>query len=294
MQIDRADSEFPDIRELTLGDLESLRLGWWSRFDPTEVEAVLASAPGISTWVPDSHDYALVGPWRHRGDVVHVVELVAMRHSVELAKASLERARDSGIRLFLAVEMTERRQSAFYERVGLSVLEEVISYELFHPRPARIASNEITALTPGQCSLDVLNRIDSDAFPWLWRNSGAEFSEYLRHPGVEVHLLTASGQPVGYVGLTAYHGWGHIDRIAVRAGHQGRGFGRRLTEFAISRLATLGSSRIGLSTQRRNARSQALYASLGFTRQLGSDYQIYGRALRDSDSIDELVIGPQE
>ena len=294
MQIDGPDSEVPEIRELTLGDLDSLRLGWWSRFDPAEVEAVLESAPGISTWVPDSHEYALVGPWRHRSDVVHVVELVAIRHPVALAKASLERARDSGIRLFLAVEMTERRQSTFYERVGLEVLEEVISYQLFHPRPVRTASSEFAVMTLDQVSLDLLSRIDSDAFPWLWRNSGAEFREYLRHPGVEVHELASSGQPVGYVGLTAYNGWGHIDRIAVRAGDQGRGFGRKLTEFAVSRLATLGSSRIGLSTQRRNGRSQALYESLGFTRQLGSDYLIYGCALRNSDTLDELVIGTRE
>ncbi len=293
MPNDQPDQELPDIRELTLADLDSLRLGWWSRFDAGEVEAVLESAPGLSAWVPDAHEYALVGPWRHRSDIVHVIELVAIRHAVSLTSAALERASQSGVRMFLAVEMTERRQTSFYERVGLSVLEEVLSYELLHPGAINFVLEGLERVVPGPAALEMLCQIDSDAFPWLWRNSCAEFSEYLRHPGVEAHVMVDSGDPVGYVGITAYHGWGHIDRVAVRASHQGLGFGRKLTEFAIARLASLGSARIGLSTQRRNDRSQALYESLGFKRQVGCDYQIYGRALRSTDTVEELVMGPQ-
>jgi ribosomal protein S18 acetylase RimI-like enzyme len=286
------EAELPVVRELTITDIESLRLGWWSRFDPSEVEAVLVAAPGISTWIPGSHEYALVGPWRHRGDIVHLVELMAIRHPVELVAAAVERARLSDARLFLAVEMTERRQSSFYDRIGLSVLEEVMSYELLHPKAVLSGAEGIEAIAPEPASLDILYRIDSDAFPWLWRNSCAEFTEYLRQPGVEVHVFSESGAPVGYVGVTAYHGWGHIDRVAVRTSVQGRGIGRKLTKFAIAKLASLGSTRIGLSTQRRNRRSQALYEGLGFVRQASGDYQIYGRALRDGERLDELVIGP--
>jgi GNAT superfamily N-acetyltransferase len=289
------DQGAPEIRELTVADIDSLRLGWWSRFDPAEIEAVLEAAPGISTWIPESHEYALIGPWRHRPDIVHIVELVSIRHPVPLAAAAVERARRAGVRLFLAVEMTERRMGSFYDQVGLVVLEEVLSYELLQPRVARASFDDIarvSALTPA--TLELLLKLDCDAFPWLWRNSCAEFSEYLRSPGVEVHVLSEGGADVGYVGITAYHGWGHIDRVAVRSRHQGRGFGRKLTEFAIHRLAALGSTRVGLSTQRRNDRSQSLYESLGFRRQVGSDYQIYGRPLFDTDTADALVIGPRE
>jgi GNAT superfamily N-acetyltransferase len=288
------DSGTPEIRDLKIEDIESLRLGWWSRFDPAEVEAVLDAAPGISTWIPETHEYALIGPWRHRGDIVHVIELVSIRHPVPLAAVAVERARQAGVRLFLAVEMTERRRASFYDQVGLEVLEEVLSYELVNPRASHARFDDIARIiesTPA--ALELLHRLDSDAFPWLWRNSCAEFSDYLRNPGVEVHVLSEAGVAVGYVGITAYPGWGHIDRVAVSAGHQGRGLGRKLTEFAIDRLTRLGSARIGLSTQRRNGRSQSLYESFGFRRQVGSDYQIYGRPLFDSDTADELVIGPQ-
>lgn len=294
MTIQQADPEVPEIRELTIADIASLRLGWWSRFDSLEVEAVLKSAPGLSTWIPETHEYALVGPWRHRPEIVNVIELVSIQHPVHLALASLEQARRSRARLFLAVEMTERRRSSFYEEVGLSVLEEVLSYELLNPKPTRRTFGgfrQVSAATPDE--IDLLCRLDGDAFPWLWRNSCTEFNEYVRHPGVEVHVVSDSGVDVGYVGITAYQGWGHIDRVAVGAAFQGQGFGRTLTEFAIGRLAALGSTRIGLSTQRRNDRSQSLYESLGFTRQIGSDYQIYGRPLFEVDTIDDLVTGPQ-
>ena len=285
------ESDDPLVRELTLADVDSLRLGWWSQFDPAEVEAVLASAPGISTWIPESHEYALVGPWRHRADIMHLVELVSIRYPVVLTLAAVDRAVRAGVRLFLAVEMTERRQASFYERVGLSVLEEVLAYELIPPMVSHETFTGITPVVAGTSAVELLCEIDTDAFPWLWRNSPAEFSQYLGQPGVQVHLLVDDGEAIGYVGITAYLGWGHVDRIAVRANHQGRGFGRTLTRFAIARLASLGSSRIGLSTQRRNDRSQALYESLGFKRQGGSDYQIYGRALWSADTADELVVG---
>jgi ribosomal protein S18 acetylase RimI-like enzyme len=286
-------SGVPEIRELTVADIDSLRLGWWSRFDPTEVRAVLEAAPGISTWMPETNEYALTGPWRHRSDIVHLIELISIRHPGTLAAAAVERARRAGVRLFLAVEMTERRRVSFYDQVGLSMLEEVLSYELLHPRASHQGMADMEPVTvPTPAALDQLQQIDSDAFPWLWRNSCAEFNEYLRNPGVEVHVLREAEEDVGYVGISAYPGWGHIDRVAVRASHQGRGLGRKLTRFAIDRLVALGSTRIGLSTQRRNERSQSLYESLGFKRQVGSDYQIYGCPLFDTDTVDELVMGP--
>lgn len=286
------ETESPQILPLTLDDLDSLRLGWWSRFDPAEVESVLRVAPGISTWIPDTHEYALVGPWRHRTDIVHVIELVSMRHPGPLTAASISLASAAGKRLFLAVEMTERRRSSFYDRIGLEVLEEVLSYELIQPSRQCFQGDGIERIASNNAELlEVLTDIDDDSFPWLWRNSREEFRDYLGHAGVEIHVLREEGAEIGYAGITAYHGWGHIDRVAVRADHQGRGLGRRLTQFAISRLAVLGASRIGLSTQRRNVRSQALYESMGFRRQIGSDYQIYGRPLVAGDSIDDLVMG---
>jgi ribosomal protein S18 acetylase RimI-like enzyme len=140
-------------------------------------------------------------------------------------------------------------------------------------------------------TLETLIDVDSNSFPWLWRNSADEFREYFAQPGVEIFVLRVRGRAVGYLGITVFPGWGHIDRLAVVHGYQGRGLGRSLTEFAINRLASLGAVRVGLSTQQRNERSQTLYSRLGFRRQLSGDYRIYGRSLWQNDSVEDLVMG---
>ena len=105
------------------GDVDRLRLEWWSRLGVEEVRRLVASAPGHSLWIPETHEYILVGPWRHRPDVMHVQDLVAVRHPVELMRAAIVHATGAGSRLFLAVEMAERRQDSFYDQIGLNFLE---------------------------------------------------------------------------------------------------------------------------------------------------------------------------
>src|SRR5262249_31679163 len=87
-------------------------------------------------------------------------------------------------------------------------------------------------------------------------------------------------QPVAYVGLTSYLGWGHLDRIAVLPSLQGQGLGQEGLAFALDHLARLGSRRVGLSTQRTNVHSQHLYERAGVRRAWGNDYRVYGRFLR--------------
>lgn len=288
------DEAIERIEALTPEHVDRLRLGWWSRVDSQQVNRLLGEAPGISQWIPSSDEYVLVGPWRHRTDIMHLLELVSIRHPIHLTRAAIERSAEAGARLFLAVEMTERRTNSFYAEIGLSPLEKVISYEL----PARRGTfpsgfsgevRRVAEITPG--TLQELVDVDASAFPWLWRNSEQEFQEYIMQTGVEIYLFRENHVPVGYVGVTVFPGWGHIDRLAVVKNEQGKGYGRTLTEFAIHRLMTLGAVRIGLSTQERNTRSQALYSRMGFKRQFAGDYRIYGRALWQNDSIDDLVTG---
>jgi len=225
---------------------------------------------------------------------MHVLDLVAVRNPVELMRAAIQQAHETGSRLFLAVEMAERRQDSFYDRIGLELLEVVISYELparpgLNDCPPGIVISRVGALSESE--LDSLTTVDWNSFPWLWRNSVEEFKEYYSQAGVELFVMRAEGRPMGYLGLTVFPGWGHIDRLAVVRSEQGKGFGRLLTEFAINHLVSLGALRIGLSTQQRNERSQALYSRLGFRRQVAGDYRIYGRALWQNDAVDDLVMG---
>jgi GNAT superfamily N-acetyltransferase len=288
------DHALEPVQTLQPGDVDRLRLGWWSRIGAGEVRRLLDEAPGLSLWIPASHEHILVGPWRHRSDVAYMIDLVAVRHPIELTNAAIEQAAATGVRLFIAVEMAERRQVSFYERVGMTPLETVISYEV--PTRGDSAANSpgldlhrVDVLTPRV--MEELIAVDWNAFPWLWRNSEEEFREYFAQTGVELFLLRDNGEPIGYLGLTVFPGWGHIDRLAVVQAQQGKGWGRALTEFAIAHFASLGAVRVGLSTQQRNERSQALYSRLGFKRQVAGDYQIYGRALWQNDAIDDLVMG---
>ena len=261
-----------------------------------DVERLLDLAPGLSVWNPATHEYALVGPWRHRPDIVHAVELVSIRHPVELMRFAIDRAIQAGSRLFLALEMTERRQTSFYGEVGLQIMENVLSYELHSGRSAARTKPDVDIHRIEQLSdleLNVLTNVDHDAFPWLWRNSVAEFREYFAQAGVEMFVLRELGTTVAYLGITSFPSWGHIDRVAVMGSKQGNGLGTLLTNFAIDRLIALGAARIGLSTQQRNVRSQTMYERLGFRRQVSSDYRIYGRVLWQNDSIDDLVMGQQ-
>ena len=290
----RTDEPPPDLTILSDEDVDQLRLGWWSKLDSSDVRRVLAAAPGLSIWMPSTCEYILVGPWRHRQEIVHIMELVSIRNTVDLAKRSIEQAAATNTRLYIAVEMTERRQVSFYDRIGMTILEDVLAYELIPDSGARqvIPDLDVERITKlDDASMRVLQDIDWDAFPWLWRNSRDEFIDYAMQPGVEIHLLRDGGEPVGYVGFTCFPGWGHIDRVAVKSTMQGKGLGVALTRFATGKLARMGAAKIGLSTQRRNERSQRLYSGLGFRRQESGDYRIYGLALDETDDLHELVTG---
>lgn len=273
----------PDIRVLRPEDVSSLRLSWHNRFDAHDASRMVASYPGRSVWIPESREFALVGPWRHRDEVAAIHELSAVRRANAVVEAVVERCREAGASLVLMTEMTERRRPAFYDRVGFSLLEEVITYDLEQPvlDPTAFAPLTFVPVPPNDdAGISALIRIDHAAFPWLWWNSEPEFRAYASAPGVELHLGLLDSRPISYVGTTAYAGWGHLDRIAVDPAVQGSGWGRRTLAFAVNLLVARGARRVGLSTQRDNWRSQRLYEAVGFSRSRWNDYRLYGVVLR--------------
>lgn len=275
------------VRDLAPADVDALGLGWRNRCRADEARALLASYPGRSAWWPDDREFVLVGPWRHRPEIAVVHELAAVRHGEVLLAAVAERCRAAGDALVLVIELDETRRPGFYARAGYVPIEEVITYELERPGTAPAPGPlSFVPVAPGEAAgLAELVRLDHAAFPWLWRNSEAEFATYLRTPGVEVYLgRLGDEQAVAYVGITSYNGWGHLDRIAVEPRLQGRGLGRQALAFATGTLARRRARRIGLSTQRDNVRSQRLYEGFGFRRSRLNDYRLYGAVLRDPSS----------
>jgi ribosomal protein S18 acetylase RimI-like enzyme len=265
------------VRTLAPGDVGALRLP--GRRSGESVRRLLDLYPGRSVWVPSTLEYALIGPWRNRPEIASIEDLVAVRHLEELLRAAVERCADLGDELILTVELDSRRSPARYERAGLEMLEEVITYELGtarepwsgsdHIRLVRVQSND-------EAAIDLITNIDQESFPWLWRNNRTEFDIYLQTPGVEVWLVEADGGSVAYFGVTLFPDWGHLDRIAVVPKRQGRGFGLETLGLAVDTMRKRGALRIGLSTQGTNWRSQRLYERFGFQRTPEHDYRLYG------------------
>jgi len=279
------------VRTLTDANVGSLRLNWQTKIEPEEVRRILFSYPGRSVWLPDTLEFAIVAPWRHRSEIANIRHLVAVRHPELLVEAAVERCAAERAELVISIELEEVRRPAFYQSIGFHLLEEVVTYELDRlPPPARRSSRlRFLPVDPSDVrARATLRSIDQAAFPWLWRNSDLEFETYGFTPGVELFLGLLGDRPVSYVGLTTYLGWGHLDRVAVLPELQGQGLGREGVTFALDRLAMQGARRVGLSTQRSNVHSQHLYERFGFRRAWGNDYRVYGRYLRQSDDGSEL------
>jgi ribosomal protein S18 acetylase RimI-like enzyme len=275
------------IQALEEHDVEWLRLGIWSRLSEDEAKEAIRRFPGRSVWLPETLEYAIVAPWRHRNEVVNVLALSAARHPAELLLSVVERSAQFGAHAVISVEADEVRNPAFYDRAGFRMLEEVITLDL-DCRNVRVESGGPLsfrlASISDQNDLATLLSLDHDAFPWLWRNSEEEFRAYAAAPGVELVLGYYDGQPVCYLGFTAYLGWGHLDRIAIHPNRQGQGLGGNALAHAITRLRHFGAQRIGLSTQKTNYRSQRLYDRFGFRRVAEHDYRIYGLMMRTPDN----------
>jgi len=235
--------------------------------------------PGRSVWVPATLEYALIGRWRNRPEIASIEDLVAVRHLEELIRAAVERCVDMGDELIVTVELDSRRSPARYERAGLEMLEEVITYELGAVRQPWSGSDHIGLVrveADDVAAIDLVTNIDQVSFPWLWRNNRAEFDVYVQTPGVEIWLVETDDEPVGYFGVTLFPAWGHLDRIAVVPEQQGKGFGLETLGLAIDTMRKRGARRVGLSTQRTNRRSQRLYEQFGFERTPAHDYQLFG------------------
>jgi len=271
---------------LTLELVARHRFDWASRIDVNELNRTLSVFPGRSLWIPEADELLIVTPWRNRDDIASISQISAIRRLDDLIDAARYAAFRHGADAIVMPEWNETRSARFYERNGLDLFEDIVSFEIGTEatQPADLRRGDpLRLMTVDAPLLDRILDIDHAAFPWLWRNSRLEFEHYLLTPGVELWTLRDSaGDPIGYVGITGYAGWGHLDRIAIVPDRQGEGHGQAAVRFAMARLRQLGARRVGLSTQRSNLRSQRLYARIGFQQTRQNDYRIYGTLAPDA------------
>lgn len=267
------------IAPLQPEDVRSLHLPWSSPFDSRALADHLRAHPRRAFWAPQTGEFVVGEPWRHRDEITAVVDVLARDHG----EALIERLRSPdpsvGHELVVMTDFVGARQPGYYARLGLELIQEVTCYELrvIPPDPPRGTLAFSPVSVDRIDDLAALLAVDHAAFPWLWWNSAAEFAAYARVPGVELHVgRDARDVPVAYVGITHFRGWGHLDRIGVVPGVQGAGYGLEALRFAVHTLRGGGATRVGLSTQANNLRSQRLYHRFGFQRTYQNDYNIYG------------------
>ena len=273
----------PPVTALTPAQAGTLRLPWSSRFTPAGLARYVSRSPGWAWTVPGTGEYLGAEGWRHRADLGMVLEVQARRYRAELVHAALADLAARGVHCLLLTGEEWATQARAYDQLGFQQVERIVYYQLLGlrlPLPIRRPLPALSFVPVGTATLPIAVEIDHHSFPWLWWNSRDEFEIYLHTPGVRVVLGLHDGQPVGYAGFTVTRDWGHLDRLAVTAPVQGRGWGAALLAYTLEQMAQVGVYRVTLSTQETNGSSQRLYRGFGF-RQTQEAHTIYGHWLSD-------------
>jgi ribosomal protein S18 acetylase RimI-like enzyme len=280
-RLGREDGIQDGIQTLTPGDIPKLTLRNHPRLRPGDAESLVIQSPGLSKWHPESGEFVLVTPWRHRADIPSVNVLSAFQHEDALLSASIESARERGSAAFVLLDAYEIRRPAFYSRNRLERLETILTYE--HQSPEDLVRHDMPLRQEFEPwfgaedeTFEELIALDDAAFPWLWRNSREEFAAYVRMPFVEIWVGRLNGRVTSYLGMTHFRRWSHLDRIAIMPDVQGQGMGRETLRFGVSRMLDKGVDRIGLSTQRNNVRSRQMYEKSGFIETPELNYDVFG------------------
>lgn len=274
--------ERPAVQALTGDDVRDLRLPWLSRFSKQSLAAHLQESPGLSFWVPATGEYVVAEPWRRRSEIAQIMEVAARKSRLSLLQTLLKELHSNGFRIAIMLDDVWRDQPKLYSEIGFAHIEKVVFFQkelrasgapqLAHALP------ELSYRRPTLDELDLLLEVDHSSFPWLWRNSRTEMESYLQLDNVAAYIAWHEGVPVGYSSFTLYHGWAHLDRLAVIAQEQGRNFGAAQLAYALGLMVKDGAGSVSLSTQQNNTPSQRLYTGFGF-KQTRDAMNLYGADL---------------
>lgn len=274
--------------------LQRIRFDLHPRLNAEEATGILEHRPDASFWIPDSEEFILVDAWRRRAEMSSIHTFGAFANEDLLMGAVMDAARESGQAAMVVVDINEIRSPAFFRRHGFDVVEEIVTYShndllsavevMPHPRM------RFHRLRQGDMSLlERVLTVDRAAFPWFWWNSAEEFDEYLDYPGVEAWVGTLDGEVLAYAGMTRYHGWAHLDRIATAPSVQGQGFGRETLQHMMREGVRHGAKSLALSTQEHNRQSRHLYERSGFEPTPRDDYSIHIASFDDARVLEGIL-----
>jgi ribosomal-protein-alanine N-acetyltransferase len=139
--------------------------------------------------------------------------------------------------------------------------------------PPERDSSSITIRPMNFDDLSAVEEIDSAAFGSVWQNSQSCLEIAFR----QAAIATVADGPQGLVGYqisTATSMGGHLARLAVHPGSQGRGIGYNLVRDMLSQFKRRGALSVTVNTQQDNLASLTIYERAGF-RRTGEEYPVY-------------------
>jgi len=122
--------------------------------------------------------------------------------------------------------------------------------------------------------LELLARIDSNAFPSLWRNSEDGLAVARRHT-FSFDVVEYEDRLVAYQCSTLLQKRAHLSRIVVDPSVQGKGVGSILLAHAMKAYRQRGVDQVSLNTQLDNLSSKRLYERFGFEL-TGQKFPVWG------------------
>jgi ribosomal-protein-alanine N-acetyltransferase len=146
---------------------------------------------------------------------------------------------------------------------GFVTRDWVVTYE-WHFQPVTVRGNpSVTVRSAHLSDLPALLSLDKRIFGPIWHKPMNSFEEALARAFVFT-VAETDAQIVGYQWCEKHERHGHLTRLAVRPGWEGRGIGTRLLTEALVTIVQAGVNWVTLNTQESNLRSRMLYERHGF------------------------------
>jgi ribosomal-protein-alanine N-acetyltransferase len=153
--------------------------------------------------------------------------------------------------------------TAILRERGFASRDWVVTYE-WHYQPVTVSGNlSVSVRSAHLRDLPALLSLDKRVFGPIWHKPVRNFQEALARAFVFT-VAEKDGQIVGYQWCEKHERHGHLTRLAVRPGWEGKGVGSRLLTEALVAMVSAGATWITLNTQESNVRSRILYERHGF------------------------------
>jgi ribosomal-protein-alanine N-acetyltransferase len=121
--------------------------------------------------------------------------------------------------------------------------------------------------------LPVIEKVDQEAFDALWQNSPSSLEIAFRQAAIAT-VVEHDQQVVGYQISTATQLGGHLARLAILPGFQGKGYGTLLLNHLLIHFERRGALQVTVNTQEDNYASLSLYRRAGFN-PTGESFPVY-------------------